>query len=112
MNTVILSGRLTADPELRYTASAEPVAVCTFILAVDRPTNDDAADFPTVVAWRDTAMFVSKYLKKGRKILVKGELRTRNYDDKDGNHRKATEVQAERIEFADSRPKDAAEAEE
>ena len=106
MNTVILSGRLTGDPELRYTSGKEPVPVCTFILAVDRPTNDDAADFPTIVAWRDTAQFVSKYLSKGRKIIVRGELRTRNYDDKDGNHRKATEVQAERIEFADSKPRE------
>lgn len=104
MNTVILSGRLTANPELRYTAGAEPVPVCTFILAVDRPTNDDTADFPVIVAWRETAIFVTKYLSKGRKILVRGEIRTRNYDDKDGKHRKATEVQAERIEFADSKP--------
>lgn len=104
MNTVILSGRLTADPKLHYTQGKEPVPVCTFTIAVDRPTNDDTADFPIIVAWRETALFVSKYLSKGRKIIVRGEIRTRNYDDRDGKHRKATEVQAERIEFADSRP--------
>jgi len=102
MNSVIISGRLTADPELRYTPNNVPV--CTFIVAVDRPTKDDDADFPVVVAWRQTAEFVSKYLAKGRKVIVKGEIRTRNYDDKDGNKRKATEIQADRVEFADSNP--------
>lgn len=104
MNTVIVSGRLTADPELRYTPNNVPV--CTFIMAVDRQSKDDNADFPVVVAWRNTAEFVSKYLKKGRNIIVRGEIRTRNYEDKDGNKRKATEIQADRIEFADSKPKD------
>lgn len=104
MNTVIVSGRLTADPELRYTPNNVPV--CTFIMAVDRQSKDENADFPVVVAWRNTAEFVSKYLKKGRNIIVRGEIRTRNYEDKDGNKRKATEIQADRIEFADSKPKD------
>lgn len=104
MNIVILSGRLTTDPELKTTQSGTPV--CTFVLAVDRPTKDDNADFPTVVAWRETAEFVSRYLSKGRNIIVRGELRTRNYEDKQGNKRKATEVQADRIEFADSKPKE------
>ena len=103
MNTVIVTGRMTADPELRHTQGEKPVPVCTFILAVDRPTSDDTADFPTIVAWRDTAVFVSRYLRKGRKIIVRGEIRTRNYEDKDGNRRKVTEIQADRIEFADSR---------
>ena len=104
MNTVIVSGRLTADPELRYTPNNVPV--CTFIMAVDRQSKDENADFQVVVAWRNTAEFVSKYLKKGRNIIVRGEIRTRNYEDKDGNKRKATEIQADRIEFADSKPKD------
>lgn len=100
MNNVIISGRLTADPELKTTPNGVPV--CTFIVAVDRSTKDDVADFPIVVAWRQTAEFVAKYLSKGRKIIVKGEIRTRNYEDKDGNKRKATEIQADRVEFADS----------
>lgn len=104
MNNVIISGRLTADPELRYTPNNVPV--CTFIVAVDRPTRDDAADFPVVVAWRQTAEFVAKYLSKGRKVIVRGEIHTRNYEDKDGNKRKATEIQADRVEFADSKPQD------
>lgn len=100
MNNVIISGRLTADPELKTTPNG--VSVCTFIVAVDRNTKEEAADFPVVVAWRTTAEFVSKYLSKGRKVIVKGEIRTRNYEDKDGNKRKATEIQADRVEFADS----------
>lgn len=103
MNNVIISGKLTADPELKYTPNNTPV--CTFIVAADRPTKDDVADFPVVVAWRQTAEFVSKYLSKGRKVMIRGEIRTRNYEDKDGNKRKATEIQADRVEFADS-PKD------
>lgn len=100
MNSVIISGRLTADPELKTTSNKIPV--CTFIVAVDRNSKDEAADFPAVVAWRQTAEFVTKYLTKGRRIIVKGELRTRTYKDKDGNNRKVTEIQAERVEFADS----------
>ena len=104
MNSVILTGRLTAEPELKYTASGTPV--CSFILAVDRNTKKDEADFPNVVAWRNTAEFASKYLGKGRKIIVEGELRTRTYEDKNGTKHKVTEVFADRIEFADSKKKD------
>jgi single-strand DNA-binding protein len=102
MNVVILTGRITADPELKYTQSG--VAVCTFNLAVDRPTKGDEADFPTIVAWRETAEFVSKYLHKGSKIVARGEVRTRNYEDRDGKKHKVTEIQADRVEFADSKP--------
>ena len=102
LNNVVIMGRLCKDVEMRRTQSGTPVA--SFTLAVDRPTSKDTADFPTIVAWRDTAVFVSKYLSKGRRIVVHGSIRTRNFEDKDGNHRKATEVQAERIEFADSKP--------
>ena len=105
MNSVKLSGRLTADPELKMTPQS--VAVTTFILAVDRRSKDDKADFPTIVAWRQTAEFASKYLSKGRRILVEGELRTRTYEDRDGKKRKVTEVEATNIEFADSKPADA-----
>lgn len=101
MNVVILTGRLTVEPELRYTQSG--TACTSFPLAVDRPTKDDTADFPTIVAWRETAEFVRKYLHKGSRVVVRGEIRTRNYES-DGKSRKATEVQADRIEFADSKP--------
>ena len=106
MNSVKLSGRLTADPELKMTPQS--VAVTTFILAVDRRSKDDKADFPTIVAWRQTAEFASKYLSKGRRIIVEGELRTRTYEDKQtGKKHKVTEVEATNIEFADSKPADA-----
>lgn len=100
MNVVILTGRLTADPELRYTQQGTP---CTsFNLAVDRASKDDTADFPTIVAWDKTAEFLQKYMSKGSKIVVRGEIRTRNYNDNDGKNRKVTEVVADRVEFADS----------
>lgn len=102
MNSVKLSGRLTADPELKMTP--QNVAVTTFILAVDRRTKEDKADFPTIVAWRQTAEFASRYLSKGRRIIVEGELRTRTYEDREGKKRKVTEVEATNIEFADSKP--------
>jgi len=104
MNSVKLSGRLTVDPELKQTTNG--TAVCSFALAVDRRSKNDEADFPTVVLWKSTAEFASRYLQKGRKIIVEGELRTRNYDDKDGKKRKVTEVYADRIEFADSKPQE------
>lgn len=101
MNIVILTGRLTADPELRYTQQG--TACTSFNLAVDRASKDDAADFPTIVAWRETAEFINQYMHKGSKIVVRGEVRTRTYDD-NGRNRKVTEIQADRIEFADSKP--------
>lgn len=102
MNLVILTGRLTAEPELRYTP--QNVACTSFNLAVDRTRKDDSADFPTIVAWRETAEFVCKYLHKGSKIVARGEIRTRNYNGQDGKNHKVTEVYADRIEFADSKP--------
>ena len=104
MNKVILSGRLTSDPELKQTPQG--VSVCSFALAVDRQSSENTADFPNIVAWRQTAEFVSRHLGKGRKIIVEGQLRTRTYEDNAGNKRKVTEVEADRIEFADSKPAD------
>lgn len=101
MNVVILTGRLTADPELRY--APQGTACTSFNLAVDRASKDDSADFPTIVAWRETAEFINQYMRKGSKIVVRGEIRTRTYDD-NGRNRKVTEVQADRVEFADSKP--------
>ena len=101
MNVVILTGRLTADIELRYTQQGTP---CTnFNLAVDRASKDDTADFHTIVAWDKTALFLDEYMRKGSKIVVRGEIRTRNYNDNDGKSRKITEVVADRVEFADSK---------
>ena len=101
MNVVILTGRLTADPELRYTTQG--TSCTSFNLAVDRVSRDDSADFPTIVAWRETAEFINQYMRKGSRIIVRGEVRTRTYDD-NGKNRKVTEIQADRVEFADSKP--------
>jgi single-strand DNA-binding protein len=105
LNNVVLMGRITADPELRHTPS--DVAVTTFTLAVDRSYvktgSERQADFIDVVAWRSTADFVCKYFKKGQLIAVQGSIQTRSYQDKDGNRRKAFEVVADNVHFAESK---------
>ena len=105
LNKAILMGRLTRDPELRHTASN--TAVASFTLAIDRdrkgPNGERQTDFIDVVAWRSTAEFVSKYFRKGQMIAVQGSIQTRTYEDKQGNKRKAVEVQADNVSFADSK---------
>lgn len=107
LNKVILMGRLTRDPELRHTQSDIPVA--SFTLAVDRgySRRDDnqqqTADFVNIVAWRNTAEFVSKWFSKGQLVAVSGKLQVRNYKDRDGNNRTATEVVADECFFAESK---------
>ena len=94
LNKVILLGRLTADPELRSTQNG--TSVTQFTLAVDRnyqkQGEERQADFINCVAWKQTAKFIAKYFSKGRMIAVEGSLQTRNYEDKQGNKRTATEV--------------------
>jgi single-strand DNA-binding protein len=94
-------GRLTAEPEYRTTPNG--IAVTTFSLAVDRKRTKDKAvtDFFTIVAWRTLAEFAAKYLHKGQRVLVTGELQTRNYTDKQGVKRYVTEVSVDSIYFAD-----------
>lgn len=105
LNKVIVMGRLVRDPELRRTNSG--TAVASFTIACDRDFNSDGgereADFIECVAWRNTAEFVSKYFAKGRMAVVSGRLQTRNWTDKEGNKRKATEIVAERVYFGDSK---------
>lgn len=108
LNKVILMGRLTADPELRQTPSG--VNTCRFTVACDRnfvaQGQERQADFITVVAWRQTADFVSRYFSKGRMICVEGNLRTSSYDDKrypDVKHY-VTEVYADQVYFAGDKP--------
>ena len=105
MNKAILMGRLTRDPELRYTQSNVPVA--TFTVAVDRrfknQSGEREADFINCVAWRQQAEFVSKWFTKGRMIAVVGSIQTRKYTDKDGNNRTATEVVADELSFCGDR---------
>ncbi len=107
LNHIVLMGRLTRDPELRRTGSGTPVA--TFSLAVDRDfgsnreTGERETDFIDIVAWRNTAEFVSKYFTKGRMAVVSGRLQIRNWNDKDGNKRRTAEVIADNVYFGDSK---------
>lgn len=100
MNITALSGRLTRDPELRYTQSQKPV--CTFRIAVDRPGVKDKTDFIDCVAWEKKAEFVSRHFKKGQRIEVSGILTSRDYE-KNGEKRSATEVRADQVFFGDSK---------
>ncbi len=106
MNKVILMGRLTKDPELRYT-STNNTAKCNFTLAVDRrfskPGEERQADFINIVAWRNTAEFCSKYFTKGLKVVVVGSLQNRSWDDNEGKKHYITEVVIDEAYFADSK---------
>lgn len=97
MNKAILMGRLTKDPELRTTPNG--TAVCTFTVAVDRRGKEKQTDFLNCVAWRQTAEFISKYFAKGRMILVVGSIQARDYTDKQGNKRTATEIVVDEVSF-------------
>lgn len=101
MNVCILMGRITADPELKKTPSG--VSVTSFTVAVNRSYvkqgEDRQTDFIDVVAWRNTAEFISKYFRKGQMIAVHGSIHTRSYQDKNGNKRKAVEVVVEKADF-------------
>jgi len=105
LNRVCLVGRLTADPELRYTGSG--VAVASFRLAVDRDyknaQGERETDFINIVAWRQRAEFVSNFLTKGRLVSVDGRLQVRSYETQDGQRRQAWDVVADNISFLDSR---------
>ena len=106
LNRIILMGRLTRDPELRHTQTGTPVA--SFSLAVDRDfkdktTGEKSTDFIDIVAWRNTAEFVSKYFTKGRMAVVSGRLQIRNWTDKEGNKRRSAEVVADNVYFGDSK---------
>lgn len=108
LNIAAIMGRLTADPELRHTPNG--VAVTTFTLAVERsyaPQGQERqTDFIDVVAWRGTGEFVCKYFTKGRMMAVNGAIQTRNYEDRDGNKRKAVEIVADNVSFAGDKPKE------
>lgn len=107
LNNVILMGRLTAGPELKQTYNG--VSVLSFCIAVDRPCSKDGnqqADFINIVAWRQTAEFVSKYFSKGQMIALEGCIQTRPYEDKNGNNRIAFEVIARRVCFCGGKSND------
>lgn len=105
LNKIIVMGRLTKDPELRRTQSG--TAVTSFSVAVDRDfksqNGERETDFIDVVAWRQTAEFVSKYFTKGRMAVVEGRLQIRNWTDRDGGKRRSAEIIAENVYFGDSK---------
>lgn len=103
-NKAIIIGRLTGDPELKKTPN--DVSVSSFTVAVDRPYRKDGekkADFLNVVAWRQTADFVTKYFSKGNAIGVEGSIQTRSYTDKENNKRYVVEVVADNVFFVESK---------
>ena len=106
LNHIVLMGRLTRDPELRRTQSSIPVV--SFTLAVDRDYSsrdggERQTDFIDIVAWRNTAEFVSKYFTKGSMAVVSGRLQIRDWTDRDGGKRRSAEVVAENVYFGDSK---------
>lgn len=101
LNTVIIMGRLTADPELRKTQNG--TAVSSFTVAVERRFQREQTDFINVVAWKQTAEFVEKYFHKGDMIALRGSIQQRNYEDKNGNKRTAVEVVADEVSFCGSK---------
>lgn len=107
MNKVILMGRLTRDPEVRYTQGENPMAIARYSLAVNRITKQQegqpSADFPNILAFGKMAEFAEKYLHKGTKIALVGRLQTGSYTNKDGVKVYTTEVVVESQEFAESK---------
>ena len=105
LNKIVLMGRLTREPELRYTPQNVPV--CTITLACERDFAPQGtqreADFIDVVAWRSTGEFVSKYFSKGRMIVVSGRLQSRKWQDREGNNRTSWEINADSCYFGDSK---------
>ena len=106
LNHIVIMGRLTRDPELRRTQSGIPV--CTITVAVDRDyqsrdSQEKQTDFIDVVAWRQTAEFISKYFTKGRMIVVEGSLQSRKWTDKNGQNRVSWEIQTNNVYFGDSK---------
>lgn len=105
LNCAIIMGRLTADPELRTTPNG--ISVTSFSVAVDRSYQkagtERQTDFINVVAWRQTAEFVSRYFHKGSMIAIQGSIQTRNYEDKNGNKRTAVEIVADNVSFCGSK---------
>lgn len=109
MNKVVLMGRLTRDPEVRYSQGESAMAVARYSIAVDRPTSRNAggdqatADFINCVAFGRNGEFAEKYLHKGTKILIEGRIQTGSYTNKDGNKVYTTDIVVERHEFVESR---------
>lgn len=106
MNKIILCGRLTKDPEVRYSQGATPTAVARLSLAVNRKWKREGepdADFFNCTAFKGQAEFIEKYLKKGSKVLISGRVQNDNYTNKDGQKVYAVQIMIEEIEFAESK---------
>ena len=106
MNKVILMGRLTRDPDVRYTQGEEPMAIARFTLAVDRRGKRDgeaSADFPSCVCFRRTAEFIEKYAHQGTKLVVVGRIQTGSYTNRDGQKVYTTDIVVEEQEFCESK---------
>ena len=105
LNNAVIMGRLVADPELRTTGNGN--SVTTFTVAVDRrfvrQGEERQTDFIDIVAWRQTAEFISKYFKKGSMVALEGSIQTRSWDDQDGKKRYATDVVVNQVYFAESK---------
>lgn len=109
MNKVILIGRLARDPEVRYTQSAEPLAVCSFAVAVDKPYSknrqegEPTADFINCVCFGKRGENIGHFFRKGNRIALTGRIQTRNYTDQQGNKRYVTEVVVDNFEFVENK---------
>lgn len=106
MNKVILMGRLTRDPDVRYTQDGQPMAIARFTIAVNRRfkrDNEQQADFISCVAFGKPGEFIEKYAHKGTKLVVEGRIQTGSYTNKDGNKVYTTDVAVENCEFAESK---------
>lgn len=106
LNRISIMGRMVRDPELRHTQSSIPV--CSFSVACDRDykvNGEKVTDFIDIVAWRGTAELASKYLTRGRMVVIDGRIQLRDWTDRDGNKRRSAEILASSISFADSRSK-------
>lgn len=109
MNKVILIGRLARDPEVRHTQSAEPMAICRFAIAVDRPYSrnrnegDKTVDFLNCVCFGVRGENIGKFFRKGNRIAITGRIQTGEYTDQQGNKRYTTDIVVEDFEFVESR---------
>lgn len=104
LNKIIVMGRLTRDPELRYTQNQTPVA--SFTIAVDRDLGEKQTDFLDCVAWKKTAEFVNNYFRKGGMVVVAGRLQIRDWEDKNGSKRKTAEIVCDNVYFGESRQRE------
>ena len=105
MNKVFLIGHIVRKPE-ESLVGKEQIELCKFTLAVNRKFNREETDFLPIICWRNTAVNVAKFCDKGSKVAVSGSIQTRDYEAQDGTKRYITEINADEVEFLDSKPKD------